>query len=153
MTTTEGSAAAAGAGKNSAGKNSAGKNSSGKNGAIMNSAVADYAISVRGLRMSYGTYEAVRGIDFDVEPGEILAFLGPNGAGKTTTTEILEGFRKRTGGEVTVLGADPGRAWLARADRGRAPGQRPRLHAGPAGAAAGHLRGPRARSPCSSCAR
>jgi ABC-2 type transport system ATP-binding protein len=57
------------------------------------------AISVRGLRMSYGTYEAVRGIDFDVEPGEILAFPGPNGAaGKTTTTEILEGFRKRTAG-------------------------------------------------------
>jgi ABC-2 type transport system ATP-binding protein len=43
--------------------------------------------------MSYGTYEAVRGIDFDVEHGEILAFLGPNGAGKTTTTEILEGGR------------------------------------------------------------
>jgi len=53
------------------------------------------AISVRGLRMSYETYEAVRGIDFDVESGEILAFLGPNGAGgagKTTTTEILEGY-------------------------------------------------------------
>lgn len=60
--------------------------------------------------MSYGTYEAVRGIDFDVEPGQILAFPGPNGAGRTTTTGILEGFRKRTAGDVTVLGADPGRA-------------------------------------------
>ena len=68
---------------------------------------AGLAISVRGLRMRYGGYEAVRGIDFDVQHGEILAFLGPNGAGKTTTTEILEGFRIRTGGDVTVLGADP----------------------------------------------
>jgi ABC-2 type transport system ATP-binding protein len=59
--------------------------------------------------MSYGSYEAVRGIDFEVAHGEILAFLGPNGAGKTTTTEILEGFRQRTAGEVSVLGADPGR--------------------------------------------
>ena len=75
------------------------------------------AISVRGLRMSYGTYEAVRGIDLDVARGEILAFLGPNGAGKTTTVEILEGFRKRTAGEVRVLGADPAKAgpgWRAR---------------------------------------
>jgi ABC-2 type transport system ATP-binding protein len=64
-------------------------------------------VTVRGLRMKYGTYEAVRGIDLDVAHGEILAFLGPNGAGKTTTVEILEGFRKRTGGEVQVLGADP----------------------------------------------
>jgi ABC-2 type transport system ATP-binding protein len=69
----------------------------------------DQAISVRGLRMSYGSYEAVRGIDFEVAHGEILAFLGPNGAGKTTTTEILEGFRQRTAGQVSVLGADPGR--------------------------------------------
>ena len=78
---------------------------------------AGNAISVRGLRMSYGMYEAVRGIDFDVEAGEIFAFLGPNGAGKTTTTEILEGFRMRTGGDVTVLGTDPARAgpdWRAR---------------------------------------
>jgi ABC-2 type transport system ATP-binding protein len=74
-------------------------------------------ISVRGLRMKYGGFEAVRGVDFDVDHGEILAFLGPNGAGKTTTTEILEGFRRRTGGEVTVLGEDPGRssaAWRGR---------------------------------------
>ncbi len=75
------------------------------------------AISVRGLRMSYGSYEAVRGIDLEVTRGEILAFLGPNGAGKTTTTEILEGFRIRTAGDVRVLGADPAQAgpdWRAR---------------------------------------
>jgi ABC-2 type transport system ATP-binding protein len=74
-------------------------------------------ISVRGLRMSYGHYEAVRGIDLDVARGEILAFLGPNGAGKTTTVEILEGFRQRTGGEVQVLRTDPAHAgpgWRAR---------------------------------------
>jgi ABC-2 type transport system ATP-binding protein len=77
----------------------------------------DPAIMVSGLRMSYGTYEAVRGIDLEVAHGEILAFLGPNGAGKTTTTEILEGFRTRTGGDVRVLGTDPasgGPAWRAR---------------------------------------
>ena len=75
------------------------------------------AIAVQGLRMSYGTYEAVRGIDFEVVRGEIFAFLGPNGAGKTTTVEICEGFRKRTGGEVRVLGEDPATAgpdWRAR---------------------------------------
>jgi ABC-2 type transport system ATP-binding protein len=77
----------------------------------------DDVITVRGLRMSYGHYEAVRGIDLDVARGEVLAFLGPNGAGKTSTVEILEGFRQRTGGEVQVLGADPahaGGAWRAR---------------------------------------
>jgi ABC-2 type transport system ATP-binding protein len=74
-------------------------------------------ISVRDLRMSYGSHEAVAGIDFEVAAGEILAFLGPNGAGKTTTVEILEGFRRRTGGEVLVLGTDPAGAgpdWRAR---------------------------------------
>ncbi|HKI66674.1 MAG TPA: ABC transporter ATP-binding protein [Solirubrobacterales bacterium] len=64
-------------------------------------------ISVRGLRKSYGDAEAVRGIDLEVERGEVFAFLGPNGAGKTTTVEILEGYRKRSAGEVSVLGEDP----------------------------------------------
>lgn len=67
--------------------------------------------------MSYAGREVVRGIDLEVAVGELLAFLGPNGAGKTTTVEILEGYRKRTGGEVEVLGVDPARAdraWRAR---------------------------------------
>jgi ABC-2 type transport system ATP-binding protein len=74
-------------------------------------------ISVRGLRMAYGRLEAVGGIDLEVRHGEVLAFLGPNGAGKTTTVEILEGFRKRSGGEISVLGVDPARGdagWRAR---------------------------------------
>ena len=66
------------------------------------------AIEVRGLRKSYGDVEAVRGIDLSVRRGEVFALLGPNGAGKTTTVEILEGHRDRTGGEVSVLGHDPG---------------------------------------------
>ena len=70
----------------------------------------DPVISVRGLRKSYGPLEAVRGIDLDVAPRQIFAFLGPNGAGKTTTVEILEGYRDRTSGEVTVLRTDPQRA-------------------------------------------
>jgi ABC-2 type transport system ATP-binding protein len=70
--------------------------------------VPDAAIHVQGLRKSYGDSEAVRGIDFDVRRGEVFGLLGPNGAGKTTTVEILEGYRERTGGEVTVLGFDPG---------------------------------------------
>jgi ABC-2 type transport system ATP-binding protein len=65
-------------------------------------------ISVRGLEKSYGSNKAVAGIDLSIEPGEIFALLGPNGAGKTTTVEILEGFRDRDGGEVSVLGIDPG---------------------------------------------
>jgi len=72
------------------------------------------AVSVRGLRKSYGTTEAVRGIDFEIPTGEVFGLLGPNGAGKTTTIEILEGYRDRTAGEVEVLGVDPqraGRAW------------------------------------------
>jgi ABC-2 type transport system ATP-binding protein len=67
--------------------------------------------------MSYGEVEAVRGIDLEVMPGEVFAFLGPNGAGKTTTVEILEGYRKRSAGEVSVLGEDPeraGRGWRER---------------------------------------
>ncbi|MDQ6914424.1 MAG: ABC transporter ATP-binding protein [Actinomycetota bacterium] len=67
------------------------------------------AISVRGLRKRYGDVEAVRGIDFDVRRGEVFGLLGPNGAGKTTTVEILEGYRDRSDGEVTVLGHDPQR--------------------------------------------
>ncbi|MFN7925164.1 MAG: ABC transporter ATP-binding protein [Bryobacteraceae bacterium] len=67
------------------------------------------AISVKGLHKSYGDFEAVRGIDFEVERGEVFGLLGPNGAGKTTTVEILEGLRQRTAGEVTVLGLDPDR--------------------------------------------
>ena len=64
-------------------------------------------INVRGLEKSYGSNRAVAGIDLTIEPGEIFALLGPNGAGKTTTVEILEGFRNRDRGEVTVLGVDP----------------------------------------------
>jgi ABC-2 type transport system ATP-binding protein len=67
------------------------------------------AISVRGLRKAYGDLEAVRGVDFEIEEGEVFGLLGPNGAGKTTTVEILEGYRKRDGGEVSVLGHDPQR--------------------------------------------
>jgi ABC-2 type transport system ATP-binding protein len=65
------------------------------------------AIEVRGLRKSYGDVEAVRGIDLSVGVGEVFALLGPNGAGKTTTVEILEGYRGRSAGEVSVLGQDP----------------------------------------------
>jgi ABC-2 type transport system ATP-binding protein len=68
------------------------------------------AIAVRELRKSYGALEAVGGIDFDVQRGEVFGLLGPNGAGKTTTVEILEGYRKRDGGEVEVLGTDPATA-------------------------------------------
>jgi len=74
-------------------------------------------ITVSGLRMRYGSFEAVRGIDLRIRRGEVFAFLGPNGAGKTTTVEILEGYRRRTAGEVTVLGQDPahaGSSWRAR---------------------------------------
>ena len=68
---------------------------------------SDFAIEVRGLRKSYGDLEAVRGIDFSVRRGEVFGLLGPNGAGKTTTVEILEGYRERTAGDVSVLGFDP----------------------------------------------
>jgi len=75
------------------------------------------AIEVRGLRKSYGAFEAVRGIDFDLGAGEVFGLLGPNGAGKTTTVEILVGYRRRDAGEVRVLGKDPeraDRAWRSR---------------------------------------
>ena len=68
------------------------------------------AVIVSDLRKAYGEVEAVRGISFEIASGEIFGLLGPNGAGKTTTVEILEGYRKRDGGSVTVLGADPARA-------------------------------------------
>ena len=74
-------------------------------------------IRASGLRKSYGDVEAVRGIEIEVGSGEVFAFLGPNGAGKTTTVEILEGYRGRDAGEVTVLGEDPAegdRAWRER---------------------------------------
>ena len=64
-------------------------------------------INVRGLEKSYGPNLAVAGVDLNIEPGEIFALLGPNGAGKTTTVEILEGFRSRDRGDVSVLGIDP----------------------------------------------
>ncbi len=66
------------------------------------------AVSVRGLVRSYGSVRAVDGVSFEVDAGEVFALLGPNGAGKTTTIEILEGFRERDGGDVRVLGIDPG---------------------------------------------
>ena len=75
------------------------------------------AIEIRGLRKRYGDQVAVVGIDLTVRRGEVFALLGPNGAGKTTTVEILEGHRRRTGGEVRVLGEDPdraGRQWRSR---------------------------------------
>ena len=64
-------------------------------------------IQVHQLTKSYGEVQALRGIDFEVQSGEIFAMLGPNGAGKSTTVEILEGLRPRDGGEVSVLGIDP----------------------------------------------
>ena len=69
--------------------------------------MSETAISVRDLRKAYGPLEAVRGVSFDVGRGEVFGLLGPNGAGKTTTVEILEGYRRRSSGEVSVLGRDP----------------------------------------------
>lgn len=75
------------------------------------------AIDISGLRMRYGTKDVLTGVSFTARRGEVLALLGPNGAGKTTTIEILEGFRARSAGDVSVLGTDPARgteAWRAR---------------------------------------
>ncbi|MEF2978883.1 ABC transporter ATP-binding protein [Subtercola sp. YIM 133946] len=77
----------------------------------------DHAVSVQNLTKSYGAFNALSGVSFDIERGETFALLGPNGAGKSTTIEILEGYRDRTGGEVRVLGEDPqhgGLPWKAR---------------------------------------
>jgi ABC-2 type transport system ATP-binding protein len=74
-------------------------------------------VHTRGLRMRYGSTDVLKGVDLTVGPGEVVALLGPNGAGKTTTIEILEGFRKRSDGRVSVLGVDPDdgdEAWRAR---------------------------------------
>ena len=74
-------------------------------------------VTVRDLRMRYGDNDVLTGVDFDIHAGEVLCLLGPNGAGKTTTIEILEGFRIRSAGEVSVLGEDPAHAsedWRAR---------------------------------------
>ena len=75
------------------------------------------AVAVDDLRKSYGDHEALRGVSFEIREGEVFSLLGPNGAGKTTTIEILEGYRRRDGGSVSVLGTDPAdgpRAWRAR---------------------------------------
>ena len=69
--------------------------------------MGEAAVTVHDLNKSYGDFEAVRGISFEIAPGEIFGFLGPNGAGKSTTIEILEGYRTRTGGDAWVLGTDP----------------------------------------------
>ena len=74
-------------------------------------------VEVRDLRMRYGSNDVLDGVDFDIRRGEVVTLLGPNGAGKTTSIEILEGFRIRSAGEVTVLGVDPALAdedWRAR---------------------------------------
>src|SRR6266481_6307777 len=78
---------------------------------------SEFVIYVHGLRKSYGTLEAVKGIDFEVRAGEVFGLLGPNGAGKTTTVEILEGLRPRTAGEAKVLDFDPDRQRKSLKDR------------------------------------
>jgi ABC-2 type transport system ATP-binding protein len=67
----------------------------------------DIAVKVTGLRKSYGSLQALAGVDIEIRRGEVFGLLGPNGAGKTTLVEILEGHRKRDSGEATVLGFDP----------------------------------------------
>jgi ABC-2 type transport system ATP-binding protein len=84
----------------------------GRREAATASAVTESAVTVRGLVKRYGDRNAVDGVDLEIRRGEVFALLGPNGAGKTTTVEILEGYRSRDGGEVTVLGSDPAAAGL-----------------------------------------
>jgi len=75
------------------------------------------AVAVEGLEKSYGEHQALRGVSFEIREGEVFSLLGPNGAGKTTTVEILEGYRRRDAGTVSVLGSDPAsarRAWRGR---------------------------------------
>jgi ABC-2 type transport system ATP-binding protein len=83
----------------------------------------DEAVRVRGLLKRYGDRTVVDGVDLDVRRGEVFALLGPNGAGKTTTVEILEGVRRRDGGDVAVLGEDPARAGRTWRDRVGVVGQ------------------------------
>ncbi|GAA0476125.1 multidrug ABC transporter ATP-binding protein [Actinoplanes capillaceus] len=86
-------------------------------GSVADTPGTEPVIEVRDLRMSYGDKEVLAGVDFTAAAGEVLVLLGPNGAGKTTTIEILEGFRRRSGGEVRVLGVDPEQGaeqWRAR---------------------------------------
>ncbi len=74
-------------------------------------------VHARDVTMAYGDVGVLHGVDLDIHRGEVFALLGPNGAGKTTTVEILEGFRRRSAGEVSVLGTDPERgddAWRGR---------------------------------------
>jgi ABC-2 type transport system ATP-binding protein len=88
-----------------------------KRGVFAPNGAADAVVEVRGLRMRYGPRDVLTGVDFVVRRGEVITLLGPNGAGKTTTIEILEGFRIRSAGEVSVLGVDPARGderWRAR---------------------------------------
>src|SRR6202035_1665050 len=104
--------------------------------------MSDVAAEVCDLRMRYGTTDVLHGIDFEIRTGEVVALLGPNGAGKTTTIEILEGFRARSAGRVTVLGADPehgGEQW-----RARLGGVLQSLRGHPKGGGRGMLRRPRA---------
>ncbi|WP_166982838.1 ABC transporter ATP-binding protein [Paramicrobacterium fandaimingii] len=75
-------------------------------------ATTDNIVEVRNLRKTYGSFTALDGVNFDIHRGETFALLGPNGAGKSTTIEILEGYRRRTSGEVAVLGSDPERGGL-----------------------------------------
>ncbi|MGH8947662.1 MAG: ATP-binding cassette domain-containing protein, partial [Acidimicrobiia bacterium] len=83
----------------------------------MTDRIGDSVVEVHDLRMRYGSNDVLDGVDFDIRRGEVVTLLGPNGAGKTTTIEILEGFRLRSDGEVSVLGVDPAHAdedWRAR---------------------------------------